>query len=229
MDFITISDAAKLTGRHEKTIRRWIKKQLDTDTQAQEKIVRDTIASGFTYRVDKDYLLTHSPPLDTPPEQTAGQDTVHPPKQSTPPPNPLLAAKEETIALLKEQVRLQQEELSSKNDQLNTMLERLREQHILLKGYQEKYLLDAPREQNEVDSSLDITGQPTGKATGQDTAHPPEQGRQANPARMDTNHKQKEPTTTQKKGKSPNRKSEKGAQKSEPPKRKGFFSFLKGK
>jgi hypothetical protein len=84
MDFITIAEAAKLTGRHEKTIRRWVKKQLEKDPHAKDRIVRDTIASGFTYRVDKDYLLTDSPPLDTPEQSsqhTAGQGTVLPPEQ----------------------------------------------------------------------------------------------------------------------------------------------------
>src|SRR3954471_11487985 len=159
MNLITIADAAKLTGRHEKTIRRWIKKQLETDPQVNENIVREAIASGFSYRVDKDYLLAHSPTLDNPPEQptghSTGQDTEHPPEQPIHPSDPLIAAKDETIELLKEQVRQQQNELSSKNDQLKTMLERLREQHILLKGYQEKYLLEAPRSQEGADSPLD--------------------------------------------------------------------------
>src|SRR5215218_3736057 len=120
MGFITIAEAAKLTGRHEKTIRRWIKKQLEKDPQAKDRIVRDTIASGFTYRVDKDYLLTNSPPLDTPEQSSqhaAGQGTVHNPEQPTGqpvhPPDPLIEAKDETITLLKEQVKQQQEELSS--------------------------------------------------------------------------------------------------------------------
>jgi hypothetical protein len=233
MDLITIADAAKLTGRHEKTIRRWIKKQLSTDEQAQEKIVRNTIASGFTYRVDKDYLLAHSPPLDIPPEQTAGQDIVHPPEQSSGqsvhPPDLLLAAKDETIGLLKDQVRLQQEELSSKNEQLKTMLERLREQNILLKGYQEKYLLEAPRSQEGMDGSLDTPEQSSQHPAGQGTVLPPEQGRQANPADTGTNHKRKEPTLPRKGERLSNRHSEKRATKPEQPKRKGFFSFLRGK
>jgi hypothetical protein len=236
MGFITIAEAARLTGRHEKTIRRWIRKQLEKDPQARDKIVRDTIASGFTYRVDKDYLLANSPPLDTPEQssqEATGQGTVHQAEQSTGqpihPPDPLMAAKDEVITLLKDQVRQQQEELSSKNEQIKTVLERLREQNILLKGYQEKYLLNAPKPQGDEGSPLDTPEQSSQEATGQGTVLPPEQGRQANPANAGTNHKRKEPAARQKGENFPSKQSEKKAIKSEQHKKKGFFSFLRGK
>jgi hypothetical protein len=236
MGFITIAEAAKLTGRHEKTIRRWVKKQLEKDPHAKDRIVRDTIASGFTYRVDKDYLLTNSPPLDTPEQSsqhTTGQGTTHNPEQSTGQPvhssDPLIAAKDETITLLKEQVRQQQEELSSKNDQINTVLERLREQNILLKGYQEKYLLNAPKSQEGAGSSLDTPEQSSQHAAGQGTVLPPEQGRQANPASTGTNHKRKEANLPRKGEKLANRQSEKRSTKPDQPNKKGFFSFFRGK
>lgn len=75
MNLISIADAAKLLGRHEKTVRRWIKKQQEANPQAREKIVQEVIASGFSYRVDRDYLLTNFPAQeDSPP----GRDSVHP-------------------------------------------------------------------------------------------------------------------------------------------------------
>lgn len=210
MDLISIAEAAKLIGRHEKTIRRWIRKQLDTDPEAREKIVQEAIASGFGYRIDRNYLLAYFPSLlNTQTGQEAGhspeQNTGQPTGQPSQPLDALIAAKDETIALLKEQVRQQQDELNRKNEQLNTMLERLREQNILLKGYQEKYLLEAPKAQKEVDRQLDTSPE-------QDTVHSPDQGGQTNPPSMNTNHKPR-----------------KRSQKSEQAQRKGFLSFFRRK
>jgi hypothetical protein len=228
MDLISIADAAKLLGRHEKTVRRWVKKQQATDPQSKGRIIQEAIASGFSYRVDRDYLLAHFPAQA---EGLPGQDSVRPPgedtgqhtQQPTHPAGPLAAAKDETITILKEQVRQQQEELRSKNEQLNTMLERLREQNILLKGYQEKYLLEAPR---EVDSPLGTQG---GQPTGQDTVYPTEPDGQAKPSSMDKNHKQKEPVGRRKGEKFTNKQNDGKSHKTEQPKRKSFFSFLRRK
>jgi uncharacterized coiled-coil protein SlyX len=231
MNLISIADAAKLLGRHEKTVRRWIKKQQAADPQSGKRIVQEAIASGFSYRVDRGYLLAHFPAqADGPP----GQDSVRPPgedteqhtRQPTHPADPLAAAKDETIAILKEQVRQQQEELKRKNEQLNTMLERLREQNILLKGYQEKYLLEAPREEREVDSQLDTKSE---QPTGQYTVHSHEPNGQAKPSSMDKNHKRKESTGKNREEKSTNKLHDRRAHKTEQAKRKGFFSFLRRK
>lgn len=234
MDLISIADAAKLLGRHEKTVRRWIKKQQAADPQSEGRIVQEAIASGFSYRVDRDYLLAHFPFQDTQVDSLPGLGSVHPPgedtgqhtRQPTHPADPLAAAKDETIAILKEQVRQQQEELKRKNEQLSTMLERFREQNILLKGYQEKYLLEAPREERETDSSLDTQGE---QPTGQHTVHSHEPDGQGKPSSMDKNHKRKELTGTVREEKSTNKLHDRKAHKTEQAKRKGFFSFLRRK
>lgn len=220
MDLLTIADAAKLTERHEKTIRRWIKKQLDIDAEARAKIVQEAIAGGFGYRIDRDYLLAHFPtPLDNfpgrvgvqSPEPGAGHSTGQPIQSST----PLIAAKDETIALLKDQIKHQNEELGRKNEQVNTLLERLREQNILLKGYQDKYLLEASKESTGMDS-------PPRETSAQDTGQAPGQGRQANFADSGTNHQRKESNVKK-------RKAERKPQGTEQPQRKGWLSFLRGK
>src|SRR5205823_5247062 len=105
MDLLSIAEAAALTGRHEKTIRRWIKKQLESDPKAKEKIVQESIASGFTYRIDKDYLLAHSPtPLDSPPQQEGEHSPTQDTRQATQQTDQVIQAKDETIALLKQQI-----------------------------------------------------------------------------------------------------------------------------
>jgi hypothetical protein len=147
MELLSIAEAAQLTGRHEKTIRRWIKKQLDTDPQAKDKIVQESIASGFTYRIDKDYLLSHSPtPLDSLPTQDSEHSPPQDTRQTTQQTDQVIQAKDETIALLKQQILLQQDQLKQKDDQIKTILERARETNVLLKGYQETLLLGAPKQ-----------------------------------------------------------------------------------
>jgi hypothetical protein len=232
MDLISIADAAKLIERHEKTIRRWIKKQLETDPKAKENIIQEAIASGFGYRINREYLLAHFPsPLNRSPEQADGQSTGHearqPTGQPTSPSDPVIAAKDETITLLKEQVKQQNEELNRKNEQLSKMLERLREQNILLKGYQDKYLLEAPKERKDMDNPLDtLPRQPT----GHETVHSPEQAGQPNSIGMDKNHKRSRPQEKQANAKATH-KTTKPTKKvdQEKPQRKGLFSFLRRK
>src|SRR3712207_4359655 len=60
---LTLPKASKLTGRHEDTIRRLIKKLLKTDPQAGEKIKQEQTVRGFHYLIDEGYLLQHLQPL----------------------------------------------------------------------------------------------------------------------------------------------------------------------
>jgi hypothetical protein len=225
MELLSIAEAAQLTGRHEKTIRRWIKKHLDTDPQAKEKIVQESIASGFTYRIDKDYLLSHSPtPLDSPPQQggdhSPPQDTRQTPQQT----DQVIQAKDETIALLKEQLLLQQEQLRQKDEQIKTILERARETNVLLKGYQETLLLGAPKN-DAVDSTPPTQG---AQSSEQSTVQSNRQGRQAESTGTNISHRQKHQGERQRGAKATHRQPQKLAQKpTEQPKKKGFFSWLK--
>ena len=198
---LTLPQAGKLTGRHEDTVRRLIKRLLKTDPQAAEKIKQEETVRGFHYLVDQEYLLQHLQPL---------QDTQHPQSDVTSerasdqpyyqplnkgkhqpshqaqqqglnqPTHAELKAKDETIAILKKQ-------LEQKDEQIRQLIERGREANILLKGYQDKYLLDAPRDQQE-----DVNGKV---------------------AKSDEKPTEKQPQKSRPK-------------KADHPRRKGFFSFL---
>jgi len=149
---LTLPQASKQTGKHEDTLRRLIKNLLKTDLQAKEKIKQEQTVRGFHYLIDEEYLLQHLQPLQTKKSKksvnnkAASNQPLHQPMNNvahqplTNKPQPSYAevkAKDETIAILKNQ-------LEEKDEQIKTLLERSRETNILLKGYQDKYLLDVP-------------------------------------------------------------------------------------
>ncbi|MBV8892266.1 MAG: hypothetical protein JO266_09910 [Acidobacteria bacterium] len=163
---LTITEASKITGRHPDTIRRLIKRLAKDDSEAKNNIKQELINGGFSYHIAKDYLLKHIQvpsaiseiPMHQPmyadmnteiaDEQQIPQENLHSPKQphqgthtdtqgyQVQNPDADIRAYRETIDILKEQ-------LKQKDKQIDQLLERDRETNILLKGYQDKYLLDA--------------------------------------------------------------------------------------
>ena len=167
MQMLTLTQASKLTGRHEDTIRRVIKHLLKTDEVAEEKITQEKTVRGFRYLIDQEYLLSklqplHQPsqsdnegnngtasdkPLHQPLNNVGNQPLYQSPQDGLQPLYAELKAKDETIEILKKQ-------LDQKDDQIRQLLERGRETNILLKGYQEKYLLEAPRDQKDIEGKV---------------------------------------------------------------------------
>src|SRR5918998_5423080 len=176
MELLTIAQASELTGKSEHAIRRLIKHIIETDRKAEEKIKHEPIANGsFRYSIEKNYLLLHVPSPNTqdneyltqsnmqnntqPSMQSDTQAKIRPNGQkssqnlqpNTQGYNLLLTAKDETIEVLKNQIKQRDEQLKQKDeqirkkdDQINQFLERDRETNILLKGYQDRYLLESP-------------------------------------------------------------------------------------
>jgi hypothetical protein len=176
MELLTIAQASELTGKSEHAIRRLIKHLIGTDKKAEEKIKHEPIANGsFRYSIEKNYLLLHVPSPNTQDNeyltQSNVQNNMQPSMQSDTQPNIrpngqkssqnlqpntqgynlLLTAKDETIEVLKNQIKQRDEQLKQKDEQIrkkdeqiNQFLERDRETNILLKGYQDRYLLEAP-------------------------------------------------------------------------------------
>lgn len=152
---LTLPQASEQTGKHKDTLRRLIKNLLKTDIEAKEKIKQEQTVRGFHYLIDEEYLLQHLQPLQTKTSKKSAKDKMASNQPMHQPMNnvayqPLtnkhqpsyaeVKAKDETIAILKNQ-------LEEKDEQIKTLLERSRETNILLKGYQDKYLLNAPGEQ----------------------------------------------------------------------------------
>ena len=135
-EFITISEAAQLTGRTDIEIMRLIKDRLQTSGLAVESIMKkEQREKGAMYLIHKGFLfqeLQHSSSKEQPLEKAVEEPGG---------PEPILKAKDEMIAMLQKIIETkdrQMEDLSKKIDQL---IERDRETNILLKGLQERMFL----------------------------------------------------------------------------------------
>jgi hypothetical protein len=118
---------------------------LKEDQQTEEKIKQEKTVRGFHYLIEEEYLLQHLQPL----HQPLNKGLHQPPQQGThqplyQPTHAELKAKDETITILKKQ-------LEQKDEQIRQLIERGREANILLKGYQDKYLLNASNEHEVTD------------------------------------------------------------------------------
>ncbi len=135
-EFITITEAAQLSGRTDIEIMRLIKDRLQTSGLAVESIMkREQREKGMMYLIHKEFLfqeLGRINPKENAPEKAAEKPIA---------PEPILEAKNEMIATLQKIIETkdgQMEDLSKKIDQL---IERDRETNILLKGMQERMFL----------------------------------------------------------------------------------------
>jgi hypothetical protein len=180
MQMLTIADASKLTGKHPDTIRRLIKKLLKEDNSAQKNIKQEIVNGGFSYRISKDYLFEHmqtpSATVEMPMQQPRHADThtkfadgQHSPHDNldgskqpqtsmhTDTQAPPQQVQHADMQLLRETIDILKEQLREKDKQIEQFLERDRETNILLKGYQDRYLLEAPREKREEKAHEDKT------------------------------------------------------------------------
>ena len=172
MQMLTIAEAARLTGKHPDTIRRLIKRLLKEDSNAQDNIKQELVNGGFSYRISKDCLLEHittpSATVEMPTQQprhadvhTKFADGKHTPQENlegskqplTPPHADGQAISSQgqhaDVQLLRETIDILKEQLKEKDKQIGQLLERDRETNILLKGYQDRYLLEAPKDKEE--------------------------------------------------------------------------------
>lgn len=131
---LTISQARNLTGKHEDTIRRLIKKTQKELPKDAEKYIK--IING-AYTIDQDYLLARL--QEQFPNDTA---STPPADQTTTAPLPQINAYEKTIEIL-------QEQLKQKDKQIDQLLERNREQNINVNQAQNLLLLNAPKQEPE--------------------------------------------------------------------------------
>jgi sperm tail-like protein len=225
---ITLPQASKQTGKHEDTIRRLIKNLLKTDPQAKEKIKQEQTVRGFHYLIDEEYLLRHVQPLQTRNSKNSANNKTasnqplrqglnnveHQPLKNSPqamyqPTYAEVKAKDETIGILKKQ-------LEEKDEQIKTLLERSRETNILLKGYQDKYLLEAPQKRKEEKTAPNTEVKSPDK-TEEKPISPEKPAIKLKVKRKAARPKQK----SVRQAKKPEKKA--------PQKKKGFLSFLIGK
>jgi len=136
-DYVTIAEAATITGRSVSTIRRIVRR---IASEANQNVVKK--APGVTserYLIQRDYLLKE---LNTEnPEASEPEDHE--------------GFREELVAILREELQKRDEQLKKKDEQLQTkdeqiaqFLERQRETNILMNNYQQRLLTLNPPEES---------------------------------------------------------------------------------
>ena len=167
MQMLTIAESAKLTGKHPDTIRRLIKRLLKEDSKDEKNIVQELVNGGFSYRISKDYLLAHiqipSATVEMPMQESMhanthtkfanGQQNPQDNSQQSKQPHVGMHTdaqdnstqmRNADTQLLRETIDILKGQLREKDKQIEQLLERGRETNFLLKGYQDRYLLEAP-------------------------------------------------------------------------------------
>jgi hypothetical protein len=191
--------------------------------------------SGFRYRIDKVYLLTHIQPTHPPTQENRQQSTRQPSQKPVHQTSQeqksidisVLKAKEETIIKQDETIAILKEQLKQKDEQIKEMLKRDGERNILFHKFQDALMLEAPKKS---DASTDIPIQEAAHQPIHQTAQQDIQPIQTEKEVMDKKPNQKETTGKRKVVKPTSSKSQKiKIDKLEQPKRKSFFSFLSRK
>jgi hypothetical protein len=163
-EFITLQQASILTGKSLITLRRFVNGLLDANEPDLHNVLKGgklSKSQNEPYRIDKNFLLakmtnrvnTHdySPAYaETQPNEAASTQTnTQNPQMSRHRSNQeeagtnhvsthLIQAKNETIAILREQ-------LKEKDEQIKAMLERDRERNILFRNFQGALQIEAPK------------------------------------------------------------------------------------
>ena len=134
MDYVTIAEAVVLTGKSISTIRRLVKRLADEGRV--NAIKKEATIQGERYLIRRDVLF-HALGLTIQPEvQLDSQATTQPDTH------------EQLVSILREQ-------LQRKDEQIALLLERQRETHVLLNGYQQR-LLSAPSAEAEQPPALQM-------------------------------------------------------------------------
>ena len=172
MDYLSIEEASQLTTKNPTTIRRLIKKLLEKDQTAKNNIQQEKTVSGFRYKIDKEYLLTHMQPIHSPEQQRTQQpirQTQHiSTQEKLSEDTSLLKAKDETIGKQDETIAILREQLKQKDEQIKEMLKRDGERNILFHKFQDALMLEAP---NKNSTFTDTPIQKPIQPVTQDTVH----------------------------------------------------------
>jgi len=230
--WVSISQAIKLTGKSENTIRRLIYELQKTNKELAAKVISKSPTGA--YQIETTFLQSRYPLLSTNGNPmsstheipTGNESTTHETTQTL---DPVIKAKDETITVLKSQLEKQtadyKEQLNRRDEQMKMLLERMRENNIILQGL----ALPSPQKEQAIE--------PVGVVTGTKESNPA--GTQAVPMDNSSGQPKEQPMSTKTeqkdqekkhKAKPASRKSHKSkSTKQEQPRKKGFLSFLMGK
>jgi hypothetical protein len=230
--WVSIAQAIKLTGKSENTIRRLIYELQKTNKELATKVISKSPTGA--YQIETTFLQSRYPLLSTnenPMSSTHGiptstKSTTHETTQTL---DPVIKAKDETIAVLKSQLEKQtadyKEQLNRRDEQMKMLLERMRENNIILQGL----TLPSPQKEQTIEPAGVVTGTKESNPVGTRAVPMDNSSEQPKEQPMSTKAEQKDQEKKHR-GKPASRKSQKSkSTKQEKPKKKGFFSFLTGK
>jgi len=149
MDYVTINEAVRLTGKSATAIRRLVEKLSKEDNRGV--VQKEETPQGYKYRISREYLCGHyhipletdsrtlemavtpaDNPADTPTDSPRGNPTDTPSDSR-------IQIYEDVIVTLKEQLKI-------KDDQLQHIFDRQRESNMLMNNDQQRLLTIAPKE-----------------------------------------------------------------------------------
>lgn len=138
--FITISEAARLTGQSDIAIMRAIKDCLQQPgVHSADILKKEPRDNDFIYLVNKEVLLGElTKTKDVPPASQRGEQSETSP---TPESSEILEAKNEMIAMLQKVVGTQDRQIEDLSQKIDQLIERDRETNILLKTLHDKLFL----------------------------------------------------------------------------------------
>ncbi|MGI8419219.1 MAG: hypothetical protein ACR2LN_01090 [Candidatus Levyibacteriota bacterium] len=176
-DFITLQQASELSGKSLITIRRLVKELIESKDPEIKKVLKGgklAENANVPYLIYREFLIeklgltnqttTHeysnakvntqqgepmSSQMSKQNEQTTTHETTQDTGTSTHLSTQILQAKEETIAILKDQ-------LKQKDEQIKQMLERDRERNLLFKNFQSALQIEAPKNPGAAEENSEV-------------------------------------------------------------------------
>jgi hypothetical protein len=145
-EFITITEAARLTGQSDIAIMRVIKDCLQQPgVQSADILRKEPRDNDFIYLVNKEVLLrelgkTNAPTGDLPKEEIPSKGERET-RETVNPEQDFLGAKNEMIAMLQKVVGTQDRQIEDLSQKIDQLIERDRETNILLKTLHDKLFL----------------------------------------------------------------------------------------
>lgn len=135
-EFITIAEAARLTGQSDGELMRFLKDRMESGGFNIESITRkEQRGNRMMYLISKTFLLREL-------ETQQGPHEAAPPV----PPDALLQAKDEMIGTLQGIIETKDKQMDNLSKKIDELIERDRETNFLLRGLQEKlFALEGPK------------------------------------------------------------------------------------
>jgi hypothetical protein len=214
--WVTISEAIKLTRKSENTIRRLIYDLQKTNRELAAKAIRKSPTGA--YQVDEDFLYSKYPSLSTRGQPKSDSAPTHLGTQEL---DPIIEAKDETIAILKSQLERQaadfKEQLHKRDEQMKMALERMRENNIII----QQLALPSPQKEPTTIEPLEVV-KGTQESNHEVTRDAPMGNPFGQPKHQNMGIKHKQVKTSEKQ-------KLKASKQSKSQERKGFFSFFRRK